>query len=87
MGAPYSLEQYATVKSVSHISKEALEQYAMETLFGLEVKPVEEHLLTCSACREKLQEADEYVAAMRSAARKMAKAQEPQKQSAPTPPK
>jgi predicted anti-sigma-YlaC factor YlaD len=79
MGAPYSLEQYATVKSVRHISKEALEQYAMGTLFGLQLKPVEEHLLTCSACRDQLQAADEYVAAMRSAARKMVKAQKPQR--------
>ena len=37
------------MKSVGHISKEALEQYVMRTLPGLNVEPVEEHLLTLLA--------------------------------------
>jgi anti-sigma factor RsiW len=57
---------------VNHISEEALEQYAMRTLpEAAELGRLEEHLLICSACRNRLQMMDDYVAAMRSAAAKL----------------
>ena len=47
-------------------------------LFGVarpapEVESLEEHLLICGGCRERLESTDEYVAAMRSAAAKVRK--------------
>jgi anti-sigma factor RsiW len=58
---------------VQHVSEDDLERYAMRTLPAPEVETLEEHLLNCSACRDRLTEADEYVAAMRSAAAKIRK--------------
>jgi predicted anti-sigma-YlaC factor YlaD len=40
----------------------------MRTLPALESERLEEHLLICSACRDRLEAMDEYVAAMRLAA-------------------
>lgn len=57
---------------MNHISEEALEQYAMRTLpAAAELERLEEHLLICSECRNRLQMMDDYVAAMRSAAAKL----------------
>ena len=44
----------------------------MRTLPEAEIHPLEEHLLICSPCRERFQEMDVYVAAMRSAAAEIA---------------
>lgn len=57
--------------SVEHVSEDDLEKYAMQTLAEAETENLELHLLTCSECRDRLQAADEYVAAMRSAAAKI----------------
>ena len=60
-----------TGEVVNHISEEALEQYAMRTLpEAAKLGRLEEHLLICSECRNRLHLMDEYVAAMRSAAAK-----------------
>ena len=56
---------------VQHPSEDDLEAYAMRTLPEQEIGPLEEHLLICSACRDRLQGTDEYVAAMRAAAGKI----------------
>jgi predicted anti-sigma-YlaC factor YlaD len=53
---------------VDHISNDDLESYAMRTLPEAGVKGIDEHLLKCSACRDRLQAAEEYVTAMREAA-------------------
>lgn len=45
-----------------------LEAYASGTLPENEVRAVEEHLLVCPACRERLAETEAYVRAMRAAA-------------------
>ena len=50
-----------------HISDDDLELYAMDRLAEADAAPVEEHLLVCEGCRERLAEWDEYVAAMRTA--------------------
>lgn len=50
-----------------HISDDDLELYAMDRLTEAEAAPVEEHLLVCEGCRERLAEWDEYVRAMRAA--------------------
>ena len=66
----YSSEKWATVVSVEHVSEDDLERYATRTLPATELDRLEEHLLICSACRDRLQTTDEYVMAMRSAAGK-----------------
>jgi hypothetical protein len=58
------------VVSVDHVSEDDLELYAMRTLPAEESK-LAEHLLICSACRDRLQATDEYVAAMKAAAAKI----------------
>jgi len=53
---------------VEHAAEDDLERYAMRTLPAPEVESLEEHLLICGGCRDRLTAADEYVAAMHSAA-------------------
>jgi hypothetical protein len=53
---------------VDHASDDDLERYAMRTLLEAELEPLEEHLLICAECRERLDETETYVAAMRAAA-------------------
>ena len=52
---------------VEHVSEDDLERYAMRTLPAPEVESLEEHLLICSACRDRLESTDQYVAAMKAA--------------------
>jgi uncharacterized CHY-type Zn-finger protein len=56
------------VKIVEHAAEDDLENYAMRNLPAAGVESLEEHLLICSGCRDRLTAADEYVAAMRAAA-------------------
>ena len=51
----------------NHPSEETLELYAMRRLEEAEEARLEEHLLLCEECRERLQAADDYVRAMRTA--------------------
>ena len=53
--------------NTTHPTDEALEQYALGQLPDSEAASVEEHLLICTACQDRLREADEYVAAIRAA--------------------
>ncbi len=55
-----------------HVSQDALEQYAMETLPESEIEPLEEHLLVCEPCQDRLTHIDQFIAALRAAARKIA---------------
>jgi hypothetical protein len=54
-----------------HPSDEALEQYATHSLPEPALAEIEEHLLVCSQCQERLEEIDAYVSAMRSAAKRL----------------
>jgi len=54
----------------SHPVYDALESYAMGTLVDSELESLEEHLLLCPVCRQRVDEATTYVAAMRQAARR-----------------
>ena len=56
---------------VQHVSEDDLEKFAMRSLPAPESDRLEEHLLICSACRDRLTATDGYVAAMRSAAAKI----------------
>ena len=59
---------------MEHVSEHDLELYAMRTLPAPESELLEEHLLICSACRDRLTAADEYVTAMKAAALAKARA-------------
>ena len=56
-----------TGEAGGHPSEETLELYAMRRLEEAHEARVEEHLLLCQQCRERLQAADDYVQAMRAA--------------------
>ena len=60
---------------VPHVSDDTLERFAMESLRGSESEPLEEHLLICPGCRERLKATDEFVTAMTSAAAKIREAE------------
>jgi len=49
-----------------HLDANELERYAMGTSALEDTTLLEEHLLICEACQERLRETDEYVLAMRS---------------------
>ncbi len=50
----------------AHADEERLERYAMGLLTEAESAPLEEHLLLCAGCREKLSEFDEFLSTLRS---------------------
>ncbi len=54
-----------------HISEQSLEEYSRGALPEAEVEPLEEHLLVCPRCQDRLAEADEFVRAMREAAARL----------------
>jgi len=37
-----------------HITEEAMESYAMQTLSGMEIEPLQGHLFACRECRDRL---------------------------------
>ena len=53
---------------VQHVTDGLLERYAMQRLPDSETGPMEEHLMICPECRDRLEAEIEFVAAMRSAA-------------------
>ena len=53
---------------MNHISENHLEQYAMRRLPKAALPKVEEHLLICSQCRERLEAEDRCLAAFKAAA-------------------
>jgi predicted anti-sigma-YlaC factor YlaD len=50
-----------------HISEDGLERYAMRRLPKAALRKVEEHLLICSECRERLEAEDTFQAAIEAA--------------------
>ncbi|HUJ22092.1 MAG TPA: hypothetical protein VLX58_11250 [Bryobacteraceae bacterium] len=64
-----------------HATEESLEKYAMDLLTDPELSAVEEHLLACSHCQERLHEVDGYVKAIRAAASGMQQEDEARKRS------
>jgi hypothetical protein len=54
-----------------HVDAEDLEKYSMGTSSLEETRLVEEHLLTCDGCQERLVEADDYVLAVGVAAQQV----------------
>lgn len=54
-----------------HAQEETLEQYSMGRLSEAEVGPLEEHLLICPVCQDRLGETDAFIQAARSATQKL----------------
>ncbi|MGJ5813669.1 hypothetical protein [Paludibaculum fermentans] len=52
---------------MSHIAEDSFEQYSMGTLEDSQLAPLEEHLLVCHECQDRLKTTDEFVATMRAA--------------------
>jgi len=50
-----------------HVSEDVLEQYAIGKLNATDAAPVEEHLLVCPLCCERVMRLDHFVASIRSA--------------------
>lgn len=50
-----------------HISAEDIERYSMGDISEEEVSRIEEHLLVCETCQNRVAESDAYVSAMRTA--------------------
>ena len=59
------LEDAVTDPPAGHISEEALDSYALGSVSERELAPVEEHLLFCPACQERLADTDTFIAALR----------------------
>jgi len=54
----------------NHVTDELLELYSLDRLSGADLERIEEHLLVCPECRERLKETDAFVKAMRGALEK-----------------
>jgi hypothetical protein len=52
------------VEIVQHATDDLLVRYALQSLPGSDVIPLEEHLLACPDCRERLKTELEFVTAM-----------------------
>ena len=57
----------------THLAEDTLEMYSMGRLSETETEHVEEHLLICTVCQDRLTETDQFVHAIRSAARELEK--------------
>ena len=51
-----------------HINEDDLEEYALGRLTGVQGTWLEDHLLVCPTCQDRLAEIDEYVRVMKAAA-------------------
>ncbi|MCL5742619.1 MAG: hypothetical protein M1541_01640 [Acidobacteria bacterium] len=60
--------------AAAHIDDDALEAYSLGRLVDTEAAPIEEHLLVCAECRDRLTGWDDYIAAMRKAMRALSTA-------------
>ncbi len=56
---------------MQHITDDFLERYSMGIHPASETGPLEEHLLVCSDCQDRLDARDRFVGAMRAAAAKL----------------
>lgn len=65
--APKGAHAIPDQTATSHQPDDQLELYALERLTEAEQAVIEEHLLICQACRERLDEVEAYAKAMRQA--------------------
>jgi hypothetical protein len=60
-----------------HPTEEQWEEYALGLLSEEQIAGMEEHLLVCPECQDRLSQVDEYIHVMREAARKLSEAPPP----------
>jgi len=60
-----------------HITEDILEAYSLGQLSEQDAAPIEEHLLLCAACQNRLQATDLFVATIRHVLREQGPAAEP----------
>ena len=65
---PLSPVEIGYLDFLAHISEEDLELYAMRMAPEADLERVEEHLLTCGECRDRLIETERVIAAFQAAA-------------------
>jgi hypothetical protein len=65
-----------SANSDEHPSDDLIERYSLGMVQEDELGPLEEHLLICGVCQDRVAESDDYVAAMRRAAAKLKREQE-----------
>jgi hypothetical protein len=66
--------------SEPHMDEEKAEQYALGDIAEDEIAQCDEHLLVCEACRQRVQQADEWLLAVQTAASRLRR--EPQRERA-----
>jgi len=54
-----------------HYSDDEIERYSMGTLDAVTLAKLEEHLLICDPCRQRVSASDAYLAALRQAAKEV----------------
>ena len=57
--------------NLPHLAEDTLEMYSLGRLSETEIDSVEEHLLMCAVCQDRLSETDQFVQAIQSAAREL----------------
>jgi anti-sigma factor RsiW len=57
--------------SLHHLTEDLLEQYVLAKLAESDLEAVEEHLLTCRDCRDRLIDVERFVTTIQAAARKL----------------
>lgn len=57
--------------NLPHLAEDTLEMYSLGRLSETEIDNVEEHLLVCTVCQDRLTETDQFVHAIQSAAREL----------------
>ena len=68
-----------TNSPTTHIQEELLERYSLGKLAEDESASLEEHLLICHSCQDRLAETDEFVRTIRAAVPKLAAKPQPPK--------
>jgi hypothetical protein len=64
-----------------HPTEDALELFSMGRLAGHELEPIEEHLLICESCRNRVEESDRFTSALKPALRQLRLEPEPSRRS------
>ena len=54
-----------------HIDDDALDRYVLDQLSEKEAAPIDEHLLACQECQDRLAQVNQRVQAMRAALRRL----------------
>jgi anti-sigma factor RsiW len=66
------LQDAMAAQCEGHIAEDRLEAYSLGCLPEDELAPLEEHLLVCPACQDRLRAADAFVATIRQALQQLA---------------